>query len=58
MLKGLFYKFKAHPKLTEVLLGTGEAELIEHTQKDKYWADGGDGSGLNMLGKLLMKVRD
>jgi predicted NAD-dependent protein-ADP-ribosyltransferase YbiA (DUF1768 family) len=31
--------------------------LVEHTKKDKYWADGGDGSGKNRLGELLMKVR-
>jgi len=37
---------------------TGERELIEHTYKDRYWADGGDGGGLNMLGKLLMQLRD
>jgi predicted NAD-dependent protein-ADP-ribosyltransferase YbiA (DUF1768 family) len=25
---------------------------------DRYWGDGGDGSGKNMLGKILMRVRD
>jgi predicted NAD-dependent protein-ADP-ribosyltransferase YbiA (DUF1768 family) len=25
---------------------------------DSYWGDGGDGSGKNMLGKVLMRVRD
>jgi hypothetical protein len=25
---------------------------------DSYWGDGGDGSGKNMLGKILMRVRD
>jgi predicted NAD-dependent protein-ADP-ribosyltransferase YbiA (DUF1768 family) len=24
---------------------------------DSYWGDGGDGSGKNMLGKILMEVR-
>lgn len=23
-----------------------------------YWADGGDGSGKNMRGKILMEIRD
>jgi len=32
-------------------------ELIEHTKKDSYWGDGGNGSGKNKLGKILMKVR-
>jgi len=30
---------------------------VEHTDNDSYWADGGDGSGRNMLGVLLMSVR-
>jgi hypothetical protein len=41
----------------EILLNTGEATLVEHTRNDSYWADGGDGSGRNILGKLLMQVR-
>jgi hypothetical protein len=32
--------------------------LVEHTENDSYWADGGDSSGKNMLGKILMEVRD
>jgi predicted NAD-dependent protein-ADP-ribosyltransferase YbiA (DUF1768 family) len=32
--------------------------IIEHTKNDNYWADGGDGSGKNMLGKILMEIRD
>jgi predicted NAD-dependent protein-ADP-ribosyltransferase YbiA (DUF1768 family) len=39
------------------LLATGDADLIEHTATDAYWGDGGDGSGRNMLGKILMEVR-
>ncbi|KAF9194169.1 hypothetical protein BGZ50_006648 [Haplosporangium sp. Z 11] len=30
----------------------------EHTKNDRYWADGGDGTGKNMLGKILMEVRE
>lgn len=25
---------------------------------DDYWGDGGDGSGKNMLGRILMQVRE
>jgi len=32
-------------------------KLIEHTKNDSYWADGGDGNGKNMLGRLLELVR-
>ena len=50
-------KFAQHPELAELLLSTGEATLVEHTKNDAYWADGGDGSGKNMLGKILMQIR-
>lgn len=58
MYDALRYKFTLHKDLCEKLLETGDAILIEHTVKDRYWADGGDGKGKNMLGKLLMKVRE
>lgn len=51
-------KFNSHPHCKHVLKSTRNAKLTERTIKDNYWADGGDGSGKNMLGKLLMKVRD
>ncbi len=50
-------KFTQHLSIRRRLFETGGAELIEHTYNDRYWGDGGDGSGLNMLGKILMKVR-
>ena len=51
-------KFTQHPELREQLLATGEAFLIEHTRNDSYWGDGGDGRGRNMLGRILMEVRE
>lgn len=51
-------KFTQHPKLTDLLLSTGDAEIVEHTKNDSYWADGGDGSGKNMLGIILMELRE
>lgn len=62
MLKCLQAKFAQHSDLREQLLSTGDSFLVEHTTKDKYWGDGGDGGsgdkGKNMLGILLMKVRE
>jgi N-glycosidase YbiA len=58
MIEALHAKFSQHPDLKDKLLATGNAELIEHTANDRYWGDGGDGSGKNMLGRLLMEVRD
>jgi hypothetical protein len=57
MEKALIAKFTQHEDLRALLLGTGDAPLIEHTANDDYWGDGGDGSGANRLGILLMKVR-
>ncbi len=58
MRKALLAKFTQHKDLAKILLDTQDAILIEHTTNDKYWADGGDGSGKNMLGKLLMSIRE
>jgi ribA/ribD-fused uncharacterized protein len=57
MYEALIAKFTQHLDLRQKLLETGDAELVEHTSNDRYWADGGDGSGKNRLGQLLMKVR-
>ncbi len=51
-------KFTQHKELMHLLIQTEDAVLIEHTENDSYWGDGGDGSGKNRLGKILMKVRD
>jgi ribA/ribD-fused uncharacterized protein len=51
-------KFSQHEQLRELLLSTGEAKIAEHTENDNYWGDGGDGSGKNMLGRILMQLRE
>ena len=58
MLQAVRAKFSQHADLKAVLLGTGDAVLVEHTEKDSYWGDGGDGSGKNRLGQILMQVRE
>jgi ribA/ribD-fused uncharacterized protein len=51
-------KFEQHDDLREILLATENASIVEHTENDSYWGDGGDGSGKNMLGRILMEVRE
>ena len=57
MLRAIRAKAAQHDDFRETLLWTQNAIIIEHTGNDHYWGDGGDGSGKNKLGKILMKVR-
>ena len=58
MRQALRAKFSQHPDLEGLLLQTGEARLVEHTDRDDFWGDGGDGRGHNWLGRLLMELRE
>ncbi|MBK24831.1 MAG: Swarming motility protein YbiA [Halobacteriovorax sp.] len=58
MYKALVAKYTQHQNLKELLLSTGNAPIIEHTKRDKYWGDAGDGSGLNKLGIMLVDIRE
>jgi ribA/ribD-fused uncharacterized protein len=58
MLDAVRAKFTQHEELKATLLATGDAKLVEHTVNDRYWGDGGDGSGKNRLGEILMRVRE
>ena len=58
MRKAVLAKFTQHDDIREVLLSTADAKIVEHTENDDYWGDGGNGSGKNMLGKILMEVRE
>ena len=57
MRQAIRAKFTQHDDLRAILLATGDAKIVEHTEKDAYWGDGGDGSGKNMLGRILMEIR-
>ena len=58
MLKAVRAKFSQHEDIAQILLNTKDALLIEHTKNDSYWGDGGHGRGKNMLGQILMQVRE
>lgn len=57
MRRAVEAKFAAHEDLVDRLLATGDEELIEAAPGDYYWGAGGDGTGLNKLGHILMAVR-
>lgn len=54
-------KFTQHPDLRELLLSTGDARLVESATVDnevnRLWGEV-NGVGKNMLGVLLMEIRD
>ena len=50
-------KFAQNSEIRTVLLSTDDALIVEHTRNDDFWGDGEDGTGKNMLGKILMDVR-
>jgi ribA/ribD-fused uncharacterized protein len=57
MERALRDKLARHRQIRELLMATGEEELIE-TAPDRYWGIGRDGEGENRLGLLWMKLRD
>ena len=58
MRKAVLRKFETHADIREVLLSTGDAPIVENAPGDYYWGCGADGSGKNMLGQILMEVRE
>ncbi len=57
MLTACRAKFRQHPELRTLLLATGSRLLIEH-RPDPTWGDNLDGTGRNLLGLVLMVVRE
>lgn len=57
MRDGIRLKFLPGTSLSEKLLSTGDAVLIEWAPWDEYWGSGKTGNGENNLGKLLMERR-
>ncbi|MCM1232781.1 MAG: NADAR family protein [Ruminococcus flavefaciens] len=58
MRKAVLAKFTQNEEIKDILLSTGKEILIEKTSDDYYWGCGKDGSGKNMLGVILMEVRE
>lgn len=58
MRRAVLRKFETHRALRDLLLSTGHEEIVENAPGDYYWGCGADGTGKNMLGKILMEVRE
>ena len=57
MGKAVLRKFETHGDIRETLLANDES-IVENSPIDYYWGCGKDGSGKNMLGQILMEVRE
>lgn len=57
MQRGVLAKFTAHADIREVLLSTGEEDIVENAPNDYYWGCGRTGTGKNRLGYILIEVR-
>lgn len=57
MLLGNYYKFRQNADAQVILIQTGTKTIVDHSSSDNFWADGGDGTGKNLLGIILMAVR-
>lgn len=58
MLDINYEKYSQNNELKRVLLSTNNIEIVEDSPFDYIWGIGRDGSGQNLLGKALMKIRD
>lgn len=52
------HKFSCNRKFKDLLISTGSATLIENGPWDSYWGSGPDGTGFNVLGEILMEIRN
>lgn len=57
MYEAVKLKFRTHLDIQQILLDTGDEELIENSPVDYFWGCGADGSGQNHLGRILMTIR-
>jgi ribA/ribD-fused uncharacterized protein len=58
MRKAVLRKFETHADIREILLSTGNEDIVENSPIDYYWGCGADGSGKNLLGIILMETRE
>lgn len=58
MREAVHSKFAQNNKIKRILLETGDSYIVEKTSTDYYWGCGTEKTGKNMLGIILMEVRE
>jgi ribA/ribD-fused uncharacterized protein len=57
MYRAVKRKFELHPQLRELLLATGDEDILETAPTDYYWGVGREGTGQNRLGRIIERIR-
>ena len=57
MYRAVRRKFELHAPLRELLLATGDEDIVEASPNDYYWGVGRDGTGQNKLGRIIERIR-
>lgn len=58
MKRAVYAKFTQDSSLRALLVSTGHHPLLQLKPQDSMWGSGPDGTGQNMLGVLLMQLRE
>lgn len=58
MRRAVLAKFQTNADACDLLLSTGDEDIVENAPGDYYWGCGKDGSGKNKLGLILVEVRE
>lgn len=57
MFEAVYTKFTQNTEIKQILLSTGNEQLVENALHDPYWGWGASRNGQNKLGRILMMVR-
>lgn len=58
MRRAVSAKFQQNRRVRDLLLSAGDEELVHSSSSDLFWGQNDDGDGENILGKILMDVRE
>ena len=58
MKDGLYLKFSQNKDICKILLDTKDSYIIENSPTDYIWGCGANETGLNLLGKALVDIRE
>ena len=57
MVDSVTKKINSNPRIAAELKRTGNSNIVLHRLNSNLWGDGGNGTGLNLLGTILVDVR-